>query len=172
MIHDLLDTGLIQFGLFGVDERPMQLNFHLLPSYPDILAQLADRAAATIAESEYDHLVCDRDSLPFGVAVNQRTNIPLVYSLGTDKPGVYDLVGAYDVGHPALLLANTWYEGLSALIEKAGRVGLEIVATRVIASNGDIPSLIDLPQMVETLRRDGFLPSGQADAVQQWLISS
>lgn len=168
MIHDLLDTGLIQFGLFGEDERPIQLNFHLLPSYPDVLAQLADRAAATISEGEYDHLVCDRDSLPFGVAVSQRTAIPLVYSTG--QPGVYDLVGAYDVGHPALLLANTWHKGLSALIEKAGRVGLDIVTTRVIASNGDIPSLIDLPEMVETLRQDGFLPSGQADAVQQWLV--
>lgn len=101
-VDDMLRAGLVQFGLFGPDGAPVKLNCELLPAYPDILAQVAASAAEIATQPLPDRLVCTAQAVPLGVALSLRTGVPLVYSRGSDGPGVEDLVGAYDVGHPAL----------------------------------------------------------------------
>ena len=119
----LLETGLLQFGRFITDDgpRPYQLQLDLLPSYPDVLAHITELAAPWVGD--VNHLLSSAEALPFGVSLSLRTHIPLVYARGTDALTVYELAGAYDIGHPALLLGNTLAPSLITLAEKARVVG-------------------------------------------------
>lgn len=162
----LLHDGLVQFGTF--DGAPYLLNTGLLPSYPAALASLAERAAPLIERSApVDRLVCTADAWPIGMALSLRSNLPLVYSLGTDAAGVHDLIGAYDMGHPACLLVNVWDgdAALAGLIDKARRVGLMIGAVVALFGWAERPLdgaavhvLVDLPQMARVLADAGEIP--------------
>lgn len=172
----LLEAGLLQFGRF--DGIPFRLSLDLLPSYPDILQLVVQAGAPLVRGNSVDHLVCTVDSVPLGIALSISTDTPLVYSRGTEKPAVYDLVGAYDVGHPALLVCNVWSgDGYTLhLIEKAKKVGLEINTVLTLLDIRDevveglnIHSLLRLGDVIETLQATGQLPQGQANAVLEWL---
>ncbi|MFW5709301.1 MAG: hypothetical protein ACOCX5_03670 [Chloroflexota bacterium] len=177
LYEQLMACGLVQFGQFGPDARPLAIHAHLLPSYPDVLQAMVHRADPTRFHLTVDRLVCSVDALPFGVAFSLTSAIPLIYNLGTDQPGVYDFIGAYDVGHPALLIANTWSaDALSIqLINKAKRVGLEISGILSLFDIGQpvdgmaVYSVVDIQTMVDSLVAESRLPPGQADAVKAWL---
>ncbi|GAB4519126.1 MAG: hypothetical protein OHK0046_27670 [Anaerolineae bacterium] len=177
VIDDLLQAGLLQFGLFG-DSVPFLISLELLPSYPDILARLVDLAVQQVDMGRYDRLVCTVDAVPFGVAVSVKTGIPLVYSRGTNQSGVRDLVGAYDVGHPALLLCNVWAgDGYTLdLIDKARKVGLEIDTAVALLDMRNMPvdavllrPILRFNETVAHLAEIGRIPAGQAAAVQAWI---
>lgn len=169
----LMQCGLLQFGTFGEDSAPFHLNLHMLPAYPDSLRQIAAQAAPLV--QPYDRLVSMADAVPFGVALALQTGIPLVYSRGSQDAAVHDLVGAYDIGHPAVLLANTPDADGAALIEGARRVGLNIHHMLVIVDTGqmvdgvDMQALLSLRSMADRLAKDGTLPDGHARLVAQWL---
>ena len=174
----LMEAGLLEFGLFGKEEIPFRLNLHLLPAYPHLLKQIAESAQAHLTRLPVDRLICTPSALPFGVALSQQTNIPLVYSLGSEQPGVFDLVGAYDVGHPALLLTNIWggRGDITALVDKARKVGLEVNSVLAIVNYGkgahdglNLIVLLSLPDALAQLTESGKLPHGQAHAVRDWL---
>lgn len=176
LIDRLLERGLVQFGLFGPDEVPIKINANLLQSYPDVMRALAE-AAAPIAQAS-DHLLATYEALPFGMAVSLQADVPLVYSRGTDLPGVHDLVGAYDVGHPAVMVCNVWdvSPDVNTLIEKAARVGLEVHTLLPVFDMGNpspgdtvVRSLVHIPDMVDRLTAAGRLPEGQGRVVRDWL---
>src|SRR4051794_36965583 len=100
----------------------------MLVSYPDILDQAALEAQSIVSTLNVTRLLCTPDAIPFGVAVSLRTGIPLVYSRGAGEAPVFDLIGAYDIDHPTLLLTNSvgWNEFPAALVKGAHRVGLEV----------------------------------------------
>jgi hypothetical protein len=148
----------------------------MLPSYPDILAQVIENAAPVVGA--VDHLVSASSAMPLGVGLSLKTGLPLVYSRGINDAPAFDLVGAYDIGHPALLLANDLSDevGLLKLLTSARLVGLEIERLLVIADDGtpgpySIPviSLLHLPTAVEKLVEGGQLPVGHGEAVESWL---
>ena len=106
--------------------------------------------------------------MPFGVALSLRTGIPLVYSRGAGEAPVFDLVGAYDIGHPALLLTNSvgWRGSPDTLVKRARRVGLEvhtllpiIEASALIAAPDELPMLplLRLDEIVRELAQEGQL---------------
>jgi len=175
LLRAIIDNGLLQFGWFA--GQPFRHNLHMLPSYPVLLRDLSYQLRQSIDVSQFDHLLCAYDSLPLAVIVSQATGIPLVYSQGSDAPPARDLVGAYDVGHPALLIANTWNgrDEALALIRAAGRVGLDVVqvqcALLTTANSGELPvrSLLNLSDVVDDLVANGMLPVGQAEAVKKWM---
>ena len=178
LVDHFLDAGILQFGLFGTDEAPFKLNLQLLPAYPGILEQIAAEAQTDFQDLSINRLVCAADALPFGVAASLKTGIPLVYSLGSTLPGVHDLVGAYDVGHPVLLLVNTWTANseVTSLIDKAGTVGLKIITVLAIMDCGGKPpgdiegrALMKLTDVVARLADEGKLPPGQGQTVIDWL---
>lgn len=178
LANQLVKTGLLEFGLFGREEVPLRLNLQLLPAYPHLLKEVAKRARERIAGLQVDRLVCKHPSLPFGLVLSQQTTIPLVYSLDTDQPGVLDLVGAYDVGHPALLLTNTFDvdDGTAEVVEKAGNVGLEIASVLAIIdlskntrSGMNVVALLKLRDVLAHLTESGLLPHGHAEFVRDWL---
>lgn len=179
LVNALLKAGLLQFGSF--DGAPFKVNLELLPSYPAILGQIGKLASGHIAQIQPERLVCTSDALPFGIVLSMKCDVPLVYSLGSDAPGVHDLVGAYDVGHPSLLLVNSWQPDIALLqlIDKASHVGLEINAVLALLDYQvddhpgsrflDVFALLNLRAVVDGLAESGRLPAGQRDAVIAWL---
>lgn len=183
LAHGLLDAGLIQFGWFRRDGAsvPVALHLDMLASYPDLLQQAALEAQNKVAGLRANRLLCTADALPFGVAVSLGCGVPLVYSRGTTDAPVFDLVGAYDIGHPALLLTNSLGDGdtHSLLVSAARRVGLETHALLTILEVRPAPQpddlavmpLLRLADIVREMGDDRRLAAGHARAVLDWIES-
>jgi hypothetical protein len=177
LVDDLLRTGLVQFGRFngGV---PVQLNFDLLPAYPDVLRRLVLAALPKMAAVRCDRLLSAADALPLGIALSLEAGIPLVYSRGNGAAPARDLAGAYDVGHPALLVVNTWREDHhAALVERAREVGLEVATVlaildqdrrAVVASPLQVITLLDIDGVLTHLASENRVPAGQMRAIREW----
>jgi hypothetical protein len=179
LIDALVDAGLVQFGYFAEGDKnefaPVRLNLALLPAYPDVLKLLTDAVVQRLADRTIERLVCTVDSLPLGVAVSLATGIPLVYSQGQGAAAVYDLVGAYDVGHPAALLMNVLDqpESIAKLQANAHRVGLNIqygVAILGLSTSELVEPLIRLDEMVDSLAAKKMLPANQRLMVLKQLL--
>jgi hypothetical protein len=177
----LLNVGLIQFGWFQHGEKmlPFSLSLDMLASYPDILDQAASEAQTLISSLNVTRLLATTDAIPFGVAVSLRTEIPLVYSRGAGEAPVFDLIGAYDIGHPTLLLTNSsgWNDPPTELIKGARRVGLEVhtivtlLETRSESADYAVLPLLRLADIARELEAAGQLPANHAQVVLQSLKS-
>lgn len=176
----LFNSGLLQFGRFETaDYRPFALNLDVLPSYPDALRLLASSVGELVANTRIDRFLCSEDSISLGVASSLHTGIPLVYSRGANTTSPFDLVGAYDIGHPTALLTNTipTKPDIGSIITNARRVGLEvnlwiaIIDLQISRQPDDLPtrSLLRLSDAVADLLHDQTLPVGQAQAVSEWI---
>ncbi len=169
----LFETGLLQFGRFEAG-KPYQCYLDMLPSYPDVLDTLVKAISPLIGE--VDHLLSTVEAIPLGIGLSLFTHIPLVYSRGTDKSPVYNLVGAYDIGHPAVLLANQPTAALDQLINDAKIVGLNVNSILVIIDDGTwhsdrvpMQSIVHLTTAVDLLVATQSIPEGQARGVKAWI---
>ncbi len=121
------------------------------------------------------------DAIPFATALSLASGVPLVYSRGTAEPASVDLVGAYDGGHPALLLANAVGAGddLRPLVSKARRVGLEIdtlltileVRAALPIEGVRIVPLLRLDAVVRQLSDAAGLPQQHTQTVLEWIAA-
>ncbi len=180
----LFDAGLIQFGWFEHDDavQPVAVHLEMIASFPDILSRIVEAAAARLELSGYERLLGTPDAIPFATAVSLASGVPLVYSRGMAEPASVDLVGAYDGGHPALLVANAVGLGrdLPSLVSKARRVGLEVNTLLAILEVRAVPSfegvrivpLLRLGAVVSTLNAEGLMPPRHAQAVLIWIATS
>lgn len=181
IVGRLIDAGLIQFGSFvrGGETLPVDLHLSMIGSYPDLLDGVAALAADRIRSTNATHLLSTSDAVPFGTALSLRTRIPLVYSRGGGDAAVFDLIGAYDIGHPALLITNAvgFDASPQTLVQSARRVGLEIHTLVAIleARKADplpdvsVVSLFRLRDIVDELAASERLPRGQAERVLEWI---
>lgn len=172
----LLDCGLLQFGRFG--EAPLRFHSGLLPSFPALLRELARLAAPGV--KHVDRLLAAPDALPWGTALALQTGVPLVYSRAVDGSSGGEVVGAYDIGHPTLLVTCGLYAetALPALARRARTVGLEVKAAMTLLGDGrdrlgSLPliTLFSLPEVVAQLVARGALPAGHGALVQRWLLN-
>lgn len=173
----LLQAGLIQFGWYAPDDAPYRFHLQMLPSYPDTLRLCVNAGAA--AARGADRLLAVADAVPFGVALSLATGVPLVYSQGAAAAAVHDLVGAYDIGHPALLVTNHLddWNSAAALAAEARQVGLAVHGVLALAigrtppaANGlKVTGLVHLDEVVQRLAGQGELPAQHARAVLDWL---
>lgn len=178
-----VEAGLLQFGRFydgaNGEMRPFRLSLEYLPAYPEVLGQVAAAAESRLDGLNVQRLVASADAVPFGVALSLRTGISLVYSQDSGREAVYDLAGAYNIGHAAALLTNTLEDGerLAPFIASARRVGLEIHTLAAVidtACNLALPGisvepLLRLPEVVQGLEAARQLPPGQCRAVLDWI---
>lgn len=175
LIRLFLDTGLLQFGSF--DRIPFRWNFEYLPSYPNVLVEIAERLEPQLQPA--DHLVSAPSMLPFALALSLKTGIPLAYGIG-DADNKPTIVGAYDIGHPAILVMEV-IEDEQAVIEYvryAGRVGLDIVQVVTIIRVGrlerlDLPhtALLDMESVVLELYQRSHITAFQHETIRRWLIN-
>lgn len=181
LLEGLLTAGLIQFGRFagtnGFD--PLRLHLELLPSYPQVLADAAQTLEALTADVPHDFVIASPNALALATTLSQRRGLPLVYSRGRGETPTHDLVGAYDVGHPALLvsLIHDDDRALDRLMRSAASVGLETVAVAALIDLGDHVDMNQKPRrsvwtlrgLVDALVGQGIIPPDQAATVREWL---
>lgn len=181
LIDALYRTGLVQFGLFEPGGRPVQANLTWLPSYPDVLAEGGRLLAHHIDTGAAERLLVLHDALPLGTASALACGVPMTYSLGTDRPGVHDIVGAYDIGHPTVLVINQWDPEtalrVNGLVRKAATVGLDVqrivalidMAPQTSVKDIELQSVVRLDELARYLHAAGKLPMGQMRAIEDWL---
>jgi hypothetical protein len=178
LLDGLMATGIIQFGHFvdtGNETAPLRLQFELLPAYPHLLDLAAETVQHRIRDRGLQRLVSDQDSLPLAVCVSQKTAIPLIYN---QKDG---LVGAYDVGHPAALIANVCTPQTQSALEVikvcAKRTGLDVITEVFLLglSAPESPTAQCLIMMNNSLLRQWvqqrWITVDQQAAIEQWLES-
>ena len=170
----LIQNGILQVGLFVTDTghtMPYRLRLEMLPAYPGLLEELSRQATQFIADMTFDRIVADYDVMALGVLLSVGTGIPLVYSQGRGAAPVHDLVGAYDVGHPAILFIGEYSAATSQLIRNCQRVGLQIEQVVALVGHEDqigdisVKPLVDFGMMLEELTEKGLLPKPQAEAI-------
>lgn len=130
LLEAILNAGLFQLGSFQQSDAhiPYRLRLDLLPSYPAVLAQAA-KAVAALIEQKPSRLVCTSDAVALATVVGQLLEIPLVVHSGKLGQPAYNLVGAYDVGHAAVLISLDTDDRsvfIEQLIEEAAGVGLHV----------------------------------------------
>lgn len=179
----LLEAGLLQFGRFNTAHAPTPflLSLEMLPSYPHVLRTVVGVARPLLSPFRVDHLLCTLDAIPFGVGLSLETNIPLIYSRGLSESPARALAGAYDIGHPAILVTNILsdFKSLSQIVSDARRVGLEAHAVLAIVDLGitsllqdmQVVSLVRLPDLVAHLALTDQLPPDQGRAILSWIIA-
>lgn len=186
----LADAGLIQFGRFaqpGGGTWPVAVHLDWLPSYPDLLRQTARALIPLLDGLGADRVLAAPGALPIGVALGLEAGVPLVYAVN-QKPGGADafaIEGAYDVGHPTVLLSNLLLDAAQAqaLVALAGRVGLEVRALLAVMDLGlgardalearrwSVRCPLTLAGALPALEAAGALPLGMGARVRAWIES-
>jgi len=176
------ENGLIQFGRFVAHEKgiePLLLSFEFLPSYPQLLTQTAQQLKMLCGEtfSAFDFLFCAAEGIPLGMAMSLQTDKPLLYS--THRAAhARDFIGAYDVGHPAVLVVPVFddEEKITRLARDVQRVGLEMVGIVSLLKlctpqRLRVVSLYDIDTVLDEFSVQGWLPVSQEAQMRQWLAN-
>ncbi len=171
----LYEAGLLQFGLFARADgaRPFQHQLSMLASYPQLLRELARLIAPRL--HNVDRLLCPEEFVALAVAVALEADIPLVIGRGDGSNGPRDLVGAFDIGHPAALIVLTLDSISKPLLDHAHRFGLEVAYAcallEIAPAELPIPAtaVLNLTEVTAQLVADKQLPAGQGRAVESWL---
>ncbi len=184
----LARAGLIQFGRFAhEDDRvsPVQVVLGWLPSYPALLAEAAAGIAPLLAEVQGDRLLTTVEAIPLGVAVSLHSGLPMAYPYGgvRDYTVAFAIEGAYDVGHPTVLLADVLIDAGQAqqITALARRVGLDVRAVVALMDLGrgaredllargyTVRTALTLRACLPVLEAEGLLPPLMRAAVEGWL---
>lgn len=184
----LARAGLVQFGRFeraGGEVWPVMVNLLWLPSYPALLRDVAAALQPLVEGIAADRLLTTIDALPIGVALSLRADVPLVYPYGEirDYTAAFAIEGAYDVGHPTLLLSDVLIDAPQAdqITALARRVGLEVHSVLAVVDLGlgareelekagyTVRCVLRLGEMLPVLAEAGLLPPMMRETVEAWL---
>jgi orotate phosphoribosyltransferase len=184
----LAQAGLVQFGRFERPDGavwPVMVNLLWLPSYPALLRDVAAALVPLMDGIAVDRLLTTVDALPLGVALSLRTNVPLVYPYGEirDYTAAFAIEGAYDVGHPTLLLSDVLIDAQHAnrITALARKVGLEVHGVLAVVDLGlgardelegagcAVRCVLRLDEMLPVLAEAGMLPPAMRETVEAWL---
>jgi len=171
LIHALFDNGILQLGRFHTANdvpEPIRLDLALLPSYPGVAGLLAERCAAHVQPEGDLRLCCALELMSVGILVSDRLCIPLVYTPQREQESPTAFIGAYDIGHPTILLWSAQWKppvgGWSAQME---HVGLHRGHTLYVV--GDEGSVISAAELLETLAASRRLTSHAANLAGLWI---
>ncbi|MBL8163606.1 MAG: hypothetical protein JNJ61_16595 [Anaerolineae bacterium] len=179
----LFAVGLIQYGRFQVANRqvPFRLLLDYLPAHPEMLGQLAQAVLAYIPQ-QVDRILVGQESLPLGVMLCVNSGKPLIYSRGQGEDAAFDLVGAYNSGHRAVLVTTVLdeYDDIAALVARAGRVGLVVehlvalISVRQPQVHPDLTlvTVLQFGDITRQLGKAGRIPDAHVRTTLDWLAAS
>lgn len=165
----LFDCGIVQFGRFTTETgaAPMRFDLLMLPSYPAVARMLAETCAQQVQLADEGRLCCTLNTLALGVVVGQMLNEPILYTPSLEHEPPRTFIGAYDIGHPALLMWSWPISEMSeAWSEKMRQVGL--VLERRLFIIGDEHSVLPLEFMLAQLVAAKRILPVQADTCLHW----
>ena len=178
LVEALIENGLLQFGQFQINGvmQPFLIKLDFLASYPDALKLVRDEFLTHAPRVPFDRILCPLDALPLAVAVALELQIPVVYSSKRSEAAVFDLVGAYDIGYPTLVIANYADSDLITLIGQAERVGLRLSVVWTVIEIAQVPvpeaqthSLLTLHAILDDPFVQSRFAPGQIATVRAWL---
>lgn len=165
----LFDYGIVQFGRFTTETgaAPMRFDLLMLPSYHAVVRMLAEACSQRVQLADEGRLCCTLNTLALGVVVGQMLREPILYTPSLEQEPPRTFIGAYDSGHPALLL---WSWPISemgeAWAEKMRQVGL--VLERRLCLIGDEDSVLPLEVLLEHLVAAKRILPVQAETCLHW----
>ncbi len=184
----LAQQGLIQFGRFAQDDGaiwPVAVRLLWLPSCPVLLRDTAAALRSLVRELDADRLLTTVDAIPLGTALALSTEIPMTYPYGEvrDYTAAYAIEGAYDVGHPTVLLADVLIDAAQAeqITALARRVGLDVHTVLAVLDIGlgarerlealgyGVRTVFTLREMLPVLEARDLLPPIMRQTVTTWL---
>ncbi len=188
LIDGLAMAGLVQFGQFRREDGavwPVWVNLRMAASYPALLRDLAAAMVPLVGGAEDVRLLCTAEAIPLAVAISLETGLPLVWPYGADRAHTPAFVyeGAYDVGHPTVLVTDVLIDEPQArdIVATAGRVGLvvrriaaaldlELGARVSLARAGfEVGAVLRLGEMLPRLAASGWLPAQMYTTVAEWM---
>ena len=170
MIKELLDKGLIQFGLF--DSKPFDLSLEMICSYPSLRGRLANQLCEEMNPEVIDHLVCSIESICLATTISGQINRSLIPSFAS-RP---QLVGSFDYAHPAMLIVNTWWGNAEQheFIAYCDNAGLHITeicgviaTTQKAPENIILKTLFKLSDVIDFAADTGYISSNLAAMCKQ-----
>jgi orotate phosphoribosyltransferase len=187
----LARAGLIQFGRFVQPDGaiwPVAAHLGWLPSYPALLRDVAASLGALLEGIAANRLLTTANAIPLGVALSLHTELPMVYVVGEvrDYTAAFAIEGAYDVGHPTVLLSDLLIGAAQAkaITALAKRVGLEVHAILSVLDLGlgarealtaagyTLRSALTLREALPLLEEQGFLVPLMRTTVENWMESA
>ena len=183
----LARDSLIQFGQFVQPDGavwPVALHLGWLASYPALLRDVAAALEPLVDASGADRVLTTGESITLGIALALVADRPVLYPAANPPDGAaFAIEGAYDVGHPTVLLTDVLLDRVQAesLRALAGRVGLEIHAVVAVIDLGlgarealqaagfEAAALFRLREMLPVLERHAILPPRMRASVEKWL---
>jgi orotate phosphoribosyltransferase len=187
----LAQAGLIQFGRFVQPDGaiwPVAVHLGWLPSYPALLRDVAASLATLLEGIKADRLLATANAIPLGVALSLHTELPMVYAFGEvrDYTAAFAIEGAYDVGHPTVLLSDLLLDvaQANAVTALAQRVGLEVhtILSALDMGLGSREALsvagyilrcaLTLRDVLPLLEEQGLIPPPMRRTVEAWLAAT
>jgi orotate phosphoribosyltransferase len=187
----LAQAGLIQFGRFVQPDGaiwPVAVHLGWLPSYPALLRDVAASLATLLEGIKADRLLATANAIPLGVALSLHTELPMVYAFGEvrDYTAAFAIEGAYDVGHPTVLLSDLLPDvaQANAVTALAQRVGLEVhtILSALDMGLGSREALsvagyilrcaLTLRDVLPLLEEQGLIPPPMRRTVEAWLAAT
>lgn len=184
----LARQGLIQFGRFVQADGaiwPVAVRLLWLPSYPTLLRDTAAALTPLLDGLDADRLLTTVDAIPLGTALALSTEIPMTYPYGEvrDYTAAYAIEGAYDVGHPTVLLSDVLIDAAQAeqITALARRVGLDVHTVLAVLDVGlgareqletlgyGVRTVLTLRGVLPALEAHDLLPPLMRQAVERWL---
>lgn len=188
LIQGLAQDGLVQFGRFVHEDGavwPVALRLQWLPSYPACLREIAGALVPDLAACDADRILAAAEAVPLSVALGLLADVPVAYPYGAvrDYTAAFAIEGAYDVGHPTVLVSDVLLDAAHAetITALARRVGLNVSAVlavvdvglgareRLEASGYGVRTLFSLRDMLRVLADQGMLPPLMRHTVEAWL---
>lgn len=175
----MVRAGMIQFGYFaptdGAPSAPIRFQLTLLPSFPTLMAALANEIAAHLGPLPADtRLLAVTNMISVASIVALKTNIPLLYPLPTETS--WRIEGAADVRNPIVLVADVLRGDAAdqSLWKEASRIGLPV--TRAISVFDVMPTAQDFPhrglyqaaELIEWLYAEKRITSPLAEHLNEW----
>lgn len=166
---ELFDCGIVQFGQFATADgtAPVRFDLLMLPSYPSALNLLARACVGRIQLAKDGRLCCALNTFALGVAIGQIMGQPLVYTTSFEHETPHTFIGAYDIGHPALLLWS-WEQSILKPIwaERMREVGLVLERQMILV--GDETSILPFSALLDALVNAGRIRPVQAETCLHW----
>jgi hypothetical protein len=167
----LFDSGIVQFGQFMTSSgaAPMRLDFAMLASYAKVNSLLAQACIQHLQlDSDEVRLCCALDTLPVGLVIGQILERPIIYTASREHELPREFIGAYDVGHPTVLLWS-WPKSLCSdeWKHQMSQVGLQFHRNLYIVGGRD--SALPIDYLLDCLVTADRIRPVQAEACLHWL---